>query len=512
MGTGLADAMAAYGLDFLSHMEKEEERGYIRFNTSYPPDGQRRILDYCWTDVDGTAQLWEKMLPDLDLEQALHRGAYAKAVAWMEHNGLPISPLYHQVTEHRRELQLRIAQGIEAKHGYGVFTIEGKKSPRPVFTKRGFGALIRRLGLEDVWPLTPKGSFQTDDEKAFEPMAKLHPELEPLRQARKSVASLGRFGSAIGTDGRNRAAIMPFGTVTGRNNPKALEFILSRSHWVRHLIAPEAGRALVYADIVAAEAGIAADASGDPEFLRIYNSGLDPYIEFAKSARVLPGDAVREKKKRPDIEQIRRRYKVADFAIKYGVGGQTLATNLGVPLWEADRIIASHKRTYRTYWAWAEAQVEHAYQAGYISTSFGWTMAVDRSTGRNTVLNFPQQAACAELLRLTLVLAVERGLGPMLCAPHHDAFYLECAEEDADNVSSTLEACFQDACGVVLSGHVLLRLEAGIVRHPYHYEDEDGKEIWEIVEDFLAGRTADGSAKAASQLKPPTSWETTRAA
>src|ERR1039458_666580 len=139
-------------------------------------------------------------------------------------------------------------------------------------------------------------------------------------------------------------------------------------------------------------------------------------------------------------------------------------------------------------------------------------MAVDQSTNRTTVLNFPQQAACAELLRLTLVLAVERGLGPMLCAPHHDAFYLECAEEDADNVSSTLEACFQDACGVVLSGHVLLRLEAGIVRHPYHYEDEDGKEKWHTVEDFLAGRTADGSAKAASQLKPPTSWETTRAA
>jgi hypothetical protein len=61
--------------------------------------------------------------------------------------------------------------------------------------------------------------------------------------------------------------------------------------------------------------------------------------------------------------------------------------------------------------------------------SLDWTMAVERNTRRNTVFNFPQQVACAELLRLTLILAVERDLGPMLCAPHHDAFYLECKDE-----------------------------------------------------------------------------------
>jgi hypothetical protein len=39
--------------------------------------------------------------------------------------------------------------------------------------------LVRRLGLEDVWPCTETGAFQTDDEKAFEPMSKLHSELQP---------------------------------------------------------------------------------------------------------------------------------------------------------------------------------------------------------------------------------------------------------------------------------------------------------------------------------------------
>jgi DNA polymerase I-like protein with 3'-5' exonuclease and polymerase domains len=152
-------------------------------------------------------------------------------------------------------------------------------------------------------------------------------------------------------------------------------------------------------------------------------------------------------------------YKVADLAIKYGIGGTNLALNLGIPTHQAEMIIGSHERDYSTYWVWAEAQIEQAYKAGYISTSFGWTMAVDRATKRNTVLNFPQQATCAELLRLTCVLLVERWFGPMLCATHHDAFYLECEAEQAGDVAHALRLCFDDAVGVVCSGRVELRLE-----------------------------------------------------
>jgi DNA polymerase I len=335
----------------------------------------------------------------------------------MEHNGLPVSPVYGKVKEYRNDLRLEIARQVEMTHGYGVYEIEGQTSPQPVFKQRGFDALIQRLGLAEIWPQTPRGHCSTEDENVLEPMAKRYPELQPLRQARKSIRNLNLFGTRIGEDGRNRAPVWPFGTVTGRNSPKTSQFILNRPHWVRNLIAPTEGHALVHADIVAAEVGIAADASGDPELLRIYNSGLDPYIEFAKSGGALPSDTVRDKANRPDIERIRTLYKVADLAIKYGIGGATLASNLGIPLWKADRIIASHKRTYATYWAWAEAQIEQAYRVGHISTAFGWTMAVDPGTKRNTVLNFPQQAACAELLRLTCVLAEERGLGSRLCAP-----------------------------------------------------------------------------------------------
>lgn len=191
-----------------------------------------------------------------------------------------------------------------------------------------------------------------------------------------------------------------------------------------NLIAPFYGRAIIGFDIEAAETAIAADMSGDPELLRVYNSGADQYVEFAISSGVLPPGTKRD----PDdlkLETVRDLYKVAALAIQYGVAAARLAMSLGITYWLADRVIADHKRTYATYWAWPEAQIAKAYEDGFISTAFGWSMAVDKYTPRNRLLNFPQQATCAELLRLACILAEEREMGHMLCAPHHDALYVE---------------------------------------------------------------------------------------
>lgn len=487
LGTGLLHAMQEFNLDSISCAEKEEERDYILTHEAYPPEGQRRILNYCWRDVDGTSLLLQAMLPLIDdPAQALLRGAYSRAVAWMEHNGLPIDRQYQEIEQRRVELQLAVIREIEDKYGYGVYRIVGRKSPRPVFSQKGFDALIEREGLLATWPkMTERGHCSTDDDQAFKPMANLHPQLEPLRQLRKTVRGLTLVSDAIGADSRNRAPVWPFGTVTGRNSPRARESILNRPRWVRNLIAPPYGRAVVGFDIEAAETAIAADLSCDPELLRIYNSGADQYIEFAISSGALsPG--TKRNPNDPKLEAVRDLYKIAALAIQYGVAASTLALNLGKPYWQADRIIAAHKKTYATYWAWAEAQIAQAYAHRIISTAFGWTMAVDNYTPRNRILNFPQQATCAELLRLTCILAEERGMGHMLCAPHHDALYVECQEQKVKDVMKQITACFADAAEVVLSGRVCLRVKPHIVVYPDRYADEKGASIWDAIQSHLS--------------------------
>ena len=53
-------------------------------------DERQRILDYCQSDVDALARLFERMAPGLDLPRALLRGRYMAAAAHMEWNGVPV--------------------------------------------------------------------------------------------------------------------------------------------------------------------------------------------------------------------------------------------------------------------------------------------------------------------------------------------------------------------------------------------------------------------------------------
>jgi len=180
--------------------------------------------------------------------------------------------------------------------------------------------------------------------------------------------------------------------------------------------------AIVHGDIVGAEAWLAAGFSGDPDLMRIYQSGADRYIEFAIATGALPPGTRRDKSD-PESEWIRAMHKTALLAINHGVKEKTLGTYLGVLAWKAGAIINAHKAAYGVYWHWAEEHVKQGKKRGYVSTDFGWKLDVEHCQ-YNTILNFPQQSACGEVLRAACVFLCDRGWGPCLSAPHHDAIYM----------------------------------------------------------------------------------------
>ncbi len=533
LGTGLVDAMREHGLDPMAVglQEKETERSYIRdYGITAPVEEQtttridrkgttvhvhadgrefigvpacpctqeehaKRIITYCWADVRGTYKLALRMFAELNFDQALHRGRYQEPTAWFEHNGIPVNAeRYNQVAQHRSELQIEIAEKVEQKNGYNVYQIEGtKKNPRQraVFKMARFKELLERLGLLESWPKTEEGDPSLHDEEVFGPMAKAHPYLEDLRQARKSLNDLGRFGSYVGKDGNNRASMWSFGTTTGRNNPKAKAFLLSRPHWVRNLITPREDYAIVHADMTGAESWLAAGFSGDPELMRIYSSGADQYVEFGMVTGALPPGTTRDKSDR-ERERIRAMHKTALLAINYGVKEKTLAIYLGVPEWKAAAIINAHKTAYSVYWGWATEQVNAAQANGYVATDFGWRLDAEHAPF-NTLLNFPQQSACGEVLRAACIFMCDRGWGPYLAAPHHDAIYVHCPIEMAKEAKQALEECFIEAGDLVMDDpDFRLRVDADIEVYPNHYVDPDGAALWQIVAEFFKWEEAHG--------------------
>ena len=102
-------------------------------------------------------------------------------------------------------------------------------------------------------------------------------------------------------------------------------------------------------------------------------------------------------------------------------------------------------------------------------------MGLHPGTNPRTVMNFPMQAAGADILR-QLCIQLDQG-GLELCAPIHDAVLVECDAVQADEVTEAVRAEMVSAAAVVL-GDDRIKTDATIVRHPDRYMDERGETLW----------------------------------
>ena len=230
------------------------------------------------------------------------------AAARMEWNGVPIDvEILARLKRHWHDIQDRLISEIDA--GYGVF--EGR-----TFKANRFAAWLDRTGIP--WPRLESGALDLSDD-TFREMSKAHPEVSPLRELRHCLSGMRLNDLTVGTDGRNRCLLSVFATRTGRNAPSNTRYIFGPSVWLRGLIQPPPGHAVVYIDWSAQEIGIAAALSGDPVMLAGYASG-DPYIAFAKQAGAVPEDATKE-----SHPAIREQFKACALGVLYGLGALGLA-------------------------------------------------------------------------------------------------------------------------------------------------------------------------------------------
>ena len=157
-------------------------------------------------------------------------------------------------------------------------------------------------------------------------MARVHPQLNPLRELRGALSQMRLSDLAVGDDGRNRCLLSMFRSKTGRNQPSNTRFIFGPSVWLRGLIQPAEGYGLAYVDWAQQEFGIAAALSGDEAMKIAYETG-DPYLAFAKQAGAVPPDATKH-----SHQSAREQFKACVLAVQYGMGSESLAYRIGQPV------------------------------------------------------------------------------------------------------------------------------------------------------------------------------------
>ena len=476
-GRGLLGALSYHGIPSITSEQKTEERALVMGGGPWTARDRERILDYCQTDVDPMGALLERMLPGIlarpnGLGQALLRGRSMAAIARMERTGVPIDfELLQRLRMNWGRIKNDLIEAIDKD--YGVY--EGT-----VFKAGLFAGYLVDNRID--WPRTMTGRLQLDQD-TFRDMAKRYPQLEPLKELRHTLSEMRLEKLAVGLDDRNRTLLSPFGASSGRNTPSNSKFIFGPSVWLRGLIKPPEGRALAYIDWKSQEVYIAAQLSGDRALLDAVLSG-DPYLAFAKMAKLVPPDATKQSHK-----AIRDMCKTCVLGTNYGMQAASLALRTGLSVIEAQDLLRRLAIAFPTFSAWAEHVVNVGQLVGHLSTVFGWTLRTENTLRSTTLRNFPMQANGAEMLRLACCLATERGIS--VCAPVHDALLIEADAGQIDDAVAATRAAMAEASRIVLNG-LEVDTDVEIINWPNRYADDRGRVMWERVMELLEGQGGQG--------------------
>jgi DNA polymerase I len=486
-GSGLVGALTYFGLDNLGATEKDEMRALVLRGEPWSESERKAILDYCATDIDALERLLPQMLPPLsnhgiDLPRALVRGRFIAAAAAMEWNGVPIDvPTLELFREHWTEIQDDLIRDMDTQ---GIF--EGR-----TFKADRWANFLTRNNIP--WPLLESGSLDLSPE-TFRQMAKSYSSVSAYRELRSSLSELRLNDLAVGHDGRNRTILSAFRARTSRNQPSNTRFIFGPSVWLRGLIKPSPGYGVAYVDWSQQEFGIAAALSGDEAMQEAYLSG-DCYLTFAKQAGAVPQDATKCSHK-----EKREQFKRCVLGVQYGMGEKFLASWIGQPTIVGRDLLHAHHQTYRKFWRWSDAVVDHAMIHGSLHTVLGWHIHIgDDKPNPRSLRNFPMQANGAELLRLACCLATERGV--QVCAPIHDAVLICSPLERLDEDIVKMRSAMVEASRIVLGGFELRTDcpdefdEHGkpnefphIIRYPRRYMDSRGVVMWDKVTHLISER------------------------
>jgi DNA polymerase family A len=473
-GAGLVGALTFFGLDTIGSQEKDELRARILAGGPWSSDEQIAILDYCESDVAALARLLPAMLPRIDLPRALLRGRYMAAAAAMEFNGVPIDvSTLALLRRHWTDIQDDLIATIDVD--YGVF--EGRS-----FRAQRWAEYL--IAQNIPWPRLESDRLDLSDD-AFREMARTHPKVAPMRELRSALSELRLNDLAVGKDGRNRTILSAFRSRTGRNQPSNTRFIFGPSVWLRGLIQPPPARGIAYIDWSQQEFGIAAALSGDAAMQAAYASG-DPYLTFAKQAGAVPADATKDTHK---VE--RELFKTCALGVQYGMEAPSLALRIAQPPIVARDLLRAHRETYRTFWRWSDAAVDHAMLRGSLHTVFGWHIHAGEGVNPRSLRNFPMQANGAEMLRLACCLAAERTIE--VCAPVHDAVLICAPIDRLEHDVARMRECMAEASRVILTGFEL-RTDAVLLRHPERYQDPRGTVMWDRVTRLVAAQQAGRAA------------------
>jgi DNA polymerase family A len=464
---GIIQACKRYGVAGMDKAAKDDMRSLAYTKTNHTPEEISLLEDYCINDdCRMTLRLYLAMRRRIDLLRAPIRGAFMMEVERIRWRGIPIDmPVYRRTLQRAPHAVSRMRTELNHKLGAEVYFQ---------------GVFKRKTMFEVMWrnkipiPIDPKTRAPSCATKLIKSMVETYPLLKHFYEDKRMIDAMKNLKLEIGTDGRNRSWLNPFGTKTGRNNPSTNKSLFGLPHTMRSFMKPGQGMAIAQVDYGTQEVGIAAALSRDPQLMKDYRNG-DVYRAFARASLNISDPT----------EQQRQVYKATVLGRIYGLGVDALARNLGIQKSHAQRIIDQMGARYSVLNAWLDRVTTKAMHCVPITCSLGWSLSATGKPGEErTFLNFPMQGTAAEMMRLVFIRSSHLPL--IGCA--HDSFLIEDTIENIEASVAELQEIMRGVSRDLLGGFELradCKHEIDIVRHPDRFIDkrerEDKMRHWNLL-------------------------------
>ena len=336
-----------------------------------------------------------------------------------EHIEKPLIPITREMGKHGILIDPKVLATLEKKYGGELKQIE-----KNIYKLAGHEFNVsspKQLGdvLFDELKIVPErqkktaGGQRSTKESELEKIRDAHPIVDNILEYRELKKLLGTYienlPPMLDAENRLHAEFLQTGAVTGRmasQNPGLQNIPLrtERGRAIRHAFVAPKGFTLLGLDYSQIELRIAAILSGDEKLQAIFKSGRDVHQEVAAQVFHVAPEAV-------DAE-MRRRAKIINFGILYGMGVNALKAQLGTTTADAHAFLEEYFATFKTLSEYLELTKGFARKHGYTETLFGRrrqfpemksSLPYVRAQAERMAINAPIQGTQADIIKLAMV-------------------------------------------------------------------------------------------------------------
>ena len=414
-----------------------------------------QALPYASEDAEVALRLAGKLSADLGERVARHDAIE-----------LPLSRVLAAMEWRGAKVDRQLLASLSSEFGQRILDLEAQIHAEAgmsfnIASPRQLGELLfEKLALPGG-KRTKSGQWATDSE-VLEELAGLHAVPRLILESRQLAKLKSTYTDALQRlihpkTGRVHTSFNQAVTTTGRlsstePNLQNIPIRTEEGRRIRRAFIAEPGNILIAADYSQIELRLMAHFSGDASLIAAFEAGHDIHAATAAAVAGIP------------IEQVsgeqRRRAKVVNFGILYGMSPFGLARELGIGRGEAAGFIEAWFARYPSVRGFIDDTLAAARRQGYVQTLLGHRVYLPQINERNanlrsyaerTAVNAPLQGSAADIIKVAMIRLHQRLADELpdasIILQVHDELVVECPEHQfaaaGELVRETMEQAAQ---------------------------------------------------------------------